>query len=190
MPYGSDPLAYDFDASLAAAKNDHDPYWDGLLAAVRDGGFSEALAYARPKPPKPTLGQVSTFLTTDLTTEQIVKLGLPVAVQEVALAAEAGEPVRGYWQVEPPDREGLHQHVRKFGPDGVKETAATFGINMQVTAARSKSGKPRQRRTTDTVRAQVLNLHARGLISAAIADTLNLSDRRVKAILTEATQAA
>jgi hypothetical protein len=40
-----------------------------------------------------------------------------------------------------------------------------------------------QRRTGPTVKAQVLELHGRGLVPAAIADTLNMSDRRVAEIL-------
>jgi DNA-binding NarL/FixJ family response regulator len=43
--------------------------------------------------------------------------------------------------------------------------------------------KKRQRRSTPNVKAQVLELHSRGAVEAAIADTLNLSDRRVREII-------
>ena len=41
----------------------------------------------------------------------------------------------------------------------------------------------RQRRSTPNVKGQVLELHSRGVVTPAIADTLNLSDRRVKEII-------
>lgn len=44
----------------------------------------------------------------------------------------------------------------------------------------------RHRRTSAELRDEVLALHERGLIPAAIADVLNLSDRRVKALLPKA----
>jgi hypothetical protein len=37
----------------------------------------------------------------------------------------------------------------------------------------------RRRRTTPTLRAQVAALRRRGMVPSAIADTLNISDRRV-----------
>jgi transcriptional regulator len=40
-----------------------------------------------------------------------------------------------------------------------------------------------RRRTTECLRVKVLNLHERGVVPAAIADTLNVSDRRVKEIV-------
>jgi hypothetical protein len=48
----------------------------------------------------------------------------------------------------------------------------------------------RRRPTTPTVREDVLTLHARGLLPAAIADVLNLADRRVKDIIRKATKPA
>jgi hypothetical protein len=65
----------------------------------------------------------------------------------------------------------LFKHAQKFGPEMVNETAAQFGVTMPRLAV----GTPkRQRRSGPTVNAQVLELHSRGSVPAAIADTLNL----------------
>jgi orotate phosphoribosyltransferase-like protein len=45
---------------------------------------------------------------------------------------------------------------------------------------------PRQRQTTADLRAQVLDMRARGMVLGAIADALNVSDQRVRKILREA----
>jgi len=83
-----------------------------------------------------------------------------------------------------PTAEDFHRHAQLYGPELVKETAAAFGgKELSVTAA-PKSTAKRQRRTTSSLREQILGLHRRGLVPAAIADTLSVSDRRVKEILT------
>jgi len=47
-----------------------------------------------------------------------------------------------------------------------------------------KEDKPKlRRRTNDELRGQVLELVSRGVVKTAIADTLNISDRRIDAIL-------
>lgn len=80
-----------------------------------------------------------------------------------------------------PTAEQLRKHAERFGPEGVAEIAAAYGIDM---SAKSIAPKPkRRRRTTPGIKAQVAELHARGMIPAAIADTLNLADRRVKELL-------
>jgi hypothetical protein len=53
----------------------------------------------------------------------------------------------------------------------------------QRRAAKPRARQTRQRRTTAALRAQVLDLHQRGLVLAAIANTLNISDRRVRELL-------
>jgi hypothetical protein len=80
-----------------------------------------------------------------------------------------------------PDREALYVHAEKFGPEGVNETAQVYGVNMKVKKAAPKP--KRRRRTTAELRHQVLELHRRKIVPAAIADTLNVSDRRVAQIL-------
>lgn len=50
-------------------------------------------------------------------------------------------------------------------------------------------GKP-GRRTTPTLREDVLTLHARGMVPTAIADVLNLKDRRVADIIRAASKTA
>jgi len=90
-----------------------------------------------------------------------------------------------YWQAtfEAPTSEALHRHAERFGPDFVKETAEAYGIDLRNVSARPKSAEKRTRRTTETLKTKVLNLHARGVVPTAIADVLNVSDRRVKEIL-------
>jgi hypothetical protein len=97
----------------------------------------------------------------------------------------AGSADVRYWRAtfDAPSSEALHRHAERFGPEFVKETAGLFGVDLRNVSARAKSPEKRTRRTTETFKAKVLNLHARGVISAAIADTLNVSDRRVKEIL-------
>jgi hypothetical protein len=89
-----------------------------------------------------------------------------------------------YWQqFVAPTSEALHRHATRFGLEFVKATAEAFGIYLRNVAAVPKSTEKKTRRTTETLRAKVLNLHERGVVPAAIADTLNVSDRRVAQIL-------
>jgi hypothetical protein len=90
---------------------------------------------------------------------------------------------RTYWDTvehPAPTAAQLLKHAAKFGPEMVNETAAQFGVKMPRLAVETPK---RQRRSGPTVNAQVLELHSRGSVPAAIADTLNLSDRRVRGIL-------
>jgi len=98
---------------------------------------------------------------------------------------EPGSAEERYWRsnFDPPSSEALHKHAARFGPEFVKETAGAFGVPLAGVAAAPKSKDKRQRRTTETVTAKVLNLHQRGVVAAAIADQLNISDRRVATIL-------
>jgi len=56
----------------------------------------------------------------------------------------------------------------------------------------TEDGKPakRHRRTSGTLAEQVADLAARGMVTTAIADALNISDRRTKQILRSVLQAA
>lgn len=77
-------------------------------------------------------------------------------------------------------------HAQRFGPELVEETAKQHGVDLRVQAPKAK----RMRRTTPNVRGQVLELASRGTVTEAIADVLNLSDRRVREILASEQQAA
>jgi hypothetical protein len=87
----------------------------------------------------------------------------------------------------------LIRHAEKFGPDCVVETARDYlappelaVLDLELARLNSTNrgpGRRRQRRTTVGLRDQVLALNGRGLAAAAIADTLNISDRRVANIL-------
>ncbi|MFL5916749.1 MAG: hypothetical protein ACJ752_14105 [Gaiellaceae bacterium] len=78
----------------------------------------------------------------------------------------------------------LRKHAQRFGPDGVAEIAEAYGHS--ALAAELAEGGPRGRRTTPSMKEQVRALHARGLVPAAIADALNLSDSRVRRLLAQA----
>lgn len=65
--------------------------------------------------------------------------------------------------------QGLRRHAQRFGAEGVNETAARLGVVVVVPGA-----EKRQRTTGPTLRAQVLDLHGRGVVVAGIADVLNI----------------
>lgn len=91
------------------------------------------------------------------------------------------------------------RHAVLFGDECVVETAfrdpACEGaqrLRAAIALARRQAGKKaaapsaRRRSTTGALRLQVAELYDRGLVIAAIADTLNVSDRRVKGLLRDA----
>ena len=87
-----------------------------------------------------------------------------------------------------PTPEQLHRHAERFGPESVQETADMYGIDLSI---RKRTGQPkRRRRTSEELRRDVAELRGRGMVPLAIADTLNVSDRRVSEILRELGQAA
>lgn len=67
-------------------------------------------------------------------------------------------------------------------------------LPAEIALARKKAGRKsapvaapkRRRQTTTALRSQVAELYDRGLVLAAIADTLNVSDRRVRELLRDA----
>jgi hypothetical protein len=85
------------------------------------------------------------------------------------------------------------EHAQRFGTDGVLETARAYlgraelaDLEARLLVLGARNGKPkvkRQRRTTRDLAGQVIALRGRGFVPAAIADLLNLSDRRVAEIL-------
>lgn len=83
-----------------------------------------------------------------------------------------------------PTSERLRRHAVRFGHELVAQTAAAFGAKLHVKAPKKALPK-RKRHTTDELRTQVHELRKRGLIPMAIADTLNISDSRVRALLQE-----
>jgi hypothetical protein len=80
----------------------------------------------------------------------------------------------------------FRRHAELYGPACVVETARAFLSEAEVAELELElrsTGGPRQRRTTWALREQVEQLAKRGLVAAAIADTLAISDRRVREIL-------
>jgi DNA-binding NarL/FixJ family response regulator len=81
--------------------------------------------------------------------------------------------------------EQFKRHATKFGPECVLETARGHLSERELAEleldAEPKRG--RHRRTTRALESQVLELARRGLVRAAIADQLNIGDRRVREIL-------
>ena len=113
--YGSDPLAYDFEAALAAP--------------------------SKPRTYKDTLGV-------------------------------------------PPTHEALARHAKRYGRDCVSETALEYGLAASAAELAETTGT-RRRHTSPSMREQALALQARGVIPAAIADTLNISDKRARQLLAQ-----
>ena len=56
-------------------------------------------------------------------------------------------------------------------------------MTLRNVCAAPASKAPKKRHTSESMKVKVLNLHSRGVVPAAIADTLNISDRRVSDIL-------
>jgi hypothetical protein len=82
-----------------------------------------------------------------------------------------------------PTAEDFQRHAYLYGAECVTETARAFGGKQLTVSAAPGSKAKRYRRTTPNLRDQVLGLHARGLVVSAIADALNVADRRVREIL-------
>lgn len=96
---------------------------------------------------------------------------------------------RLYWRVAFPDlpapaRAELEKHAEKFGPGSVARVATVCDVDrVKVPEPKRPS---RKRRTTAELRAEVLDLRAKRMVLTAIADTLNVSDARVRKIVREA----
>jgi hypothetical protein len=80
-----------------------------------------------------------------------------------------------------PSGDALHRHSQRFGPELVSETGKLLGVDANV--KRKPATVKRHRRTTADLTAQVLELHGRGVVETAIADSLNIGDERVRDIL-------
>jgi hypothetical protein len=108
-----------------------------------------------------------------------------------ACGKQAGEFARTFWVsrtrserdavlLRPPTRDELLRHAERFGTEGVADVAREYKVDMRRL---KKEAKPLRRRTNDELRGQVLELTSRGVVKTAIADALNVSDRRIDAIL-------
>ena len=108
------------------------------------------------------------------------------ALRTKALKKSEKDDFLTYWLTQFPDAptaEGLHKHADRFSPDGVAEITDAYRLTLLNVSAAPASKAKRARRTSETMKTKVLNLHERGVVPAAIADTLNISDRRVSEIL-------
>ncbi len=84
------------------------------------------------------------------------------------------------------------RHAKRYGLSGIADVAKAEGINLSskggpdkdITLRRKRL--KRRRRTDASLRHDVLELYRRGRMEAAIADVVNISERRVKEILAEA----
>jgi hypothetical protein len=83
-------------------------------------------------------------------------------------------------------------HARRFGPECVVETARDIlgehelrELEVGLVLSVGPTDRLRQRRTTADLAGQVRALFERGLVPSAIADALNISDRRVAGILSK-----
>ena len=88
---------------------------------------------------------------------------------------------RNYWRryfPKAPTSNELHRHAEKFTSEGVKELAEVYGVDLTLS---SKPTGPRSKKhMTPALREQILDLRERGLMPEAIADAMNLSDKRVR----------
>jgi len=84
----------------------------------------------------------------------------------------------GHW--DSPEFEDYEESEKLFWP-------LCFGTDPP--AREIKAGKSR-RHTKPTLVQDVMTLHARGMVATAIADVLNLKDRRVKDIIRKASKTA
>jgi len=92
----------------------------------------------------------------------------------------------------PVSEEKLMRHAKRYGLSGIADVAKAEGINLSskggpdkdITLRRKRL--KRRRRTDASLRHDVLELYRRGRMEAAIADVVNISERRVKEILAEA----
>ena len=78
-----------------------------------------------------------------------------------------------------------------FRAELVEMRRAIDRLSAEIALARRKAGKRdrsqrRRRQTTPALRGQITELYDRGLVVAVIADTLNVSDRRVRELLRDA----
>ena len=94
--------------------------------------------------------------------------------------------------------ESYVRHAVLFGDELIVETVfrdpeceAAQQLRAEIALALKQTGtkqprSSRRRPTTDALRVQVLQLHERGVVTTAIADALNISDRRVRELLRDA----
>jgi hypothetical protein len=82
-------------------------------------------------------------------------------------------------------RQSLIRHAAKFGPGCVAETAKQYGVDLKVRAPAADRPK-RQQRTTPKLREEFARLYfERRIALGAVADVLNISDRRAATLRKE-----
>lgn len=109
---------------------------------------------------------------------------LPVVAPSRTTDTPSGKGVRLPADLEIPGDDQLRKHADRFGSSEVAGLVKLYGAKIKL--KQLVDTKPsRRRRTTPELRAQVLDMHKRGIVPAAIADSLNISDARVAGILVE-----
>ena len=96
-------------------------------------------------------------------------------------------------------RQARHRTASVVGPDALRAYPVKFDENGKLAKppvdskhhgadlTEATKAKPyRRRRSSAQLKAEVIDLHKRGLVPLAISNQLNVSDRRIKAILAEA----
>ena len=73
-----------------------------------------------------------------------------------------------------------------YGFPSVTDRPANLRDGSPSPLRTAKTSAPKRRRTSDPLRAQVVELRRSGAVPDAIADSLNLSGRRVRTLLREA----
>ena len=82
----------------------------------------------------------------------------------------------------PPTAAALERHARKFGPAGVAEVAAEFGLTVDLGNARRIERRPTRRRSTGQ-RDRIADLVARGASVESIAEVEDLSPSRARRLI-------
>jgi hypothetical protein len=82
----------------------------------------------------------------------------------------------------PPTAEQLHRHAERFGSELIAETAREYGVDLRL---RKRADAPkRQRRTSAGLEQEFAQLYfERRMVLSAVADVLNISDRRAATLL-------
>jgi len=94
---------------------------------------------------------------------------------------------RSYWLrcfPKAPTSNEFHRHAERFDREGVNEIAAVYRIELNASPAR-QAGPRSRRHTRPALRQQVIELHQRGVLLTAIAEALNVSDRRINEVLAQ-----
>jgi hypothetical protein len=122
---------------------------------------------------------------------------LPTYAPSVGMLVKLTNREKQIHELPAPTAEELLQHKRRFtsneSPKAKTELEVVLVQNAyKVKAARRAGSKrvlpARRRRSSQELVSQVLEMHSRNVLPAAIADALNVSDRRVRSIVAASTQ--